>query len=192
MTELGWYVLLFGLVIVAGFIAWYVISVYNELVSLNKRVEQAERNIDVLLQQRQEELKKLIDAVGVVMDHEEEVFLSLTEAREQAERAKTPHEEAEADQRVREALASFRARAEQYPELRSQQNALQLQTRVSDIEDQIAARRESYNEIVTQYNTKITQFPYLLIAPTLGYGDIELFIAAEELTEDVDIEGSFN
>lgn len=191
MEALAQLVTLFGVVLVLGFIAWYVVSVYNELVSLHKRVDQARQNIDVLLQQRQEELTKLIDAADTFMEHEEEVLVELTEAREAAERARSPSEKAVADQQVREALADFRARSEQYPELNSHRNVLQLQERISDVENQISGRREFYNEAVTQYNTKIAQFPYLLIAPYLGYGEEELFVATEEMKQDVDVAASF-
>lgn len=191
MDGLAWLIILFGTLLVLGFIAWYVVNVYNELVSLNKRVEQARQNIDVLLQQRQEELNKLIEAADVFMEHEEDLLTELTDAREQAERASTPSEKAVADQNVRSALAQFRARAEQYPELRSQRNVAQLQERISDVEDQIASRREFYNEAVTQYNTKISQFPYMLIAPPLGYDDVELFVADDGMRQDVDVRGGF-
>ncbi|MFB6218715.1 MAG: LemA family protein [Halobacteriaceae archaeon] len=136
--------------IVAGFVAAivavvavaYLVNVYNQLVNLDNRVEQAKQNIHVLLKQRQDELRKLIDAVSEYMDYEQEVLAQLTEARERAERASTPAEEAAADQQVRGALATLRARAEEYPELRSQENMLQFQERISTLEDQIADRRE--------------------------------------------------
>ncbi len=192
MTNIVTLVGLFGVFLLVGFAVWFIISVYNDLVSLHKRVKQTEQNIDVLLQKRQDELQKLIDAADTYMDHEEELMTELTEAREQAERAATPSEKASADQSVRQALSSFRARAEQYPNLRSQGNVLQVQDRISDIEDQLAKRREFFNESVTQYNTKIEQFPYLLIAPYFGYGNIELFVADEDAKEDVDVAASFS
>lgn len=186
--------------IVGGFVALvlailavaYSISIYNQLVRLRRRVDQAKQNIDVLLKQRQDELSKLIDAAQEYMDHEEELLTTLTEAREQAERASTPTEEANADQVVREALAGFRARLEAYPDLRSQTNMLQFQERISDVESQISDRREFYNEAVTQYNTRIEQFPYLLIAGPLGYTSHELFTASDAETADVDVGAAFD
>ena len=185
--------------IVAGFVALvvllllvaYTINVYNRLVSLRKRVDRAARNIDVLLKQRQDELEKLIDAAAEYMDQEEEVFVSLTEARESAENAKTPSEEAQADQQIRGALADFRARAEAYPELRSQENMMQFQERISDIESQISDRREFYNAAVTRYNTRIEQFPYLIFARQFGFESRELFTAPEEELADVDVSEAF-
>ena len=185
---IGGFVVLVAIALVVG----YVVSLYNQLVRLRKRVDQAAQNIDVLLKQRQDELTKLIDAAQEFMDQEEEVLTRLTEAREQADRASTPTEQANADQSVRDALAGFRARFEDYPELRSQKNMMQFQERISDIENQIADRREFYNEAVTQYNTRIEQFPYVIMAKQFGFEDRELFTASEEETADVDVGAAFS
>ncbi|MFB6192320.1 MAG: LemA family protein [Haloarculaceae archaeon] len=181
----------FVVLVAVGLGVAYTVSVYNQLVSLRKRCSQAKQNIDVLLKQRQDELTKLIDAATEFMEHEEQLLTELTEAREQAERAATPKEEAQADQRVRNALGNFRARMEDYPELRSQENMLQFQERISELENQIADRREVYNEAVTQYNTRIEQFPYVIFARQMGYQARELFEATEEETQDVDVGEAF-
>lgn len=186
--------------IVAGFVALvvvlllvgYVINVYNQLVRLRERVDQAKRNIDVLLKQRQDELRKLIDAASEFMDQEERVLTQLTEAREQAAQAEMPTEQAAADQQVRRALMDFEARAEAYPELRSQENMMQFQKRISDVESQLADRRELYNESVTQHNTRIAQFPYLIFARQFGFEERELFTASAEDREDVDVSAAFD
>lgn len=182
----------FVVLVVLALAVGYAVSIYNQLVRLRRRVDQAKQNIDVLLKQRQDELTKLIDAAEEFMDHERELLEALTEAREQAERARTPAEEAAADQVVREALAGFRARLEDYPDLRSQTNVLQFQERISDVESQIADRREFYNEAVTQHNTRIHQFPYLVVARQLGFTDRELFTATEAETADVDVAEAFS
>ncbi|MEF8779961.1 MAG: LemA family protein [Haloferacaceae archaeon] len=170
----------------------YAISIYNQLVRLRRRVDQAKQNVDVLLKQRQDELTKLIDAAREFMEHEEELLAELTEARERAERARTPTEQASADQAVRNALAGFRARFEDYPDLRSQTNMLQFQERISDVESQIADRREFYNEAVTRYNTRIKQFPYVILATQFGYTEEELFTATDAETADVDVSETFD
>jgi LemA protein len=186
--------------IVAGFVVLvllilavaYVVNIYNQLVSLRERVDQTKQNIDVLLKQRQDELTKLIDAASEFMDQEEEVLTQLTEAREQASKAETPAEEAAADQQIRQAMVDFEARAEAYPELRSQENMLQFQERISEIESQIADRREVYNEAVTQNNTRIQQFPYVIFARQFGFDKKELFRATEAEKEDVDVSAAFD
>lgn len=169
----------------------YGISTYNTLVSLRQRVDQSKRNIDVLLKQRQDELTKLIDAASQYMDHEREVLTKLTEAREQAERAETPGEQAAADEMVRGAMAAFEARVEAYPDLRSQGNMLQFQKRISDIENQLSDRREFYNEATTRYNTRIAQFPYVLMAKQFGFTSQELFEVSEADRQDVDVAEAF-
>jgi len=181
-----------GVLLVVVLLTAYTIKVYNSLVSLREQVDQAKQNIDVLLKQRQDELTKLIDAASEYMDHEEELLTELTQAREQAAQAGTPQEQAAADQQVRQAMMNFEARAEEYPELRSQENLMQFQERISGIEDQISDRRELYNEAATRLNTRIDQFPYVLIANQFGFDERELFEATAAEKEDVDVSAAFD
>jgi LemA protein len=170
----------------------YVVNIYNQLVSLQNRVDQSKQNIDVLLKQRQDELSKLIDAAKEMMEFEEDVLTRLTEAREQSEKASTPEEQAKADKKVRSAMSEFNARVEDYPEIKSQENMQQFQQRISEIEEQISDRREFYNEAVTNYNTRIEQFPYVIFAQQFNFSGRELFEASEEEKEDVDVSKAFN
>lgn len=183
---------IFAVLLVLGLIGGYFVSIYNQLVSLQNRVDQSKQNIDVLLKQRQDELGKLIDAAKETMEFEEELLTQLTRAREQVEKAETPKEQANADKQVKQAMSEFNARFEAYPDLKSQKNMMQFQERISDIENQIADRREFYNESVTRYNTRIEQFPYVVIAQQLGYEAKELFEATEEEKEDVNVSKAFN
>ena len=185
-------VAVFVVLVLVALAIGYVISIYNQLVRLRRRVDQADQNIDVLLKQRQDELSKLIDAAKEMMDFEEEVLTRLTRAREQAEQAETPTEQANADVQIREAMAAFNARVEEYPELGSQRNMQQFQERISDIESQIADRREFYNEATTRYNTRIEQFPYIIFARQFGFDQRELFTATEEDKQDVDVGAAFD
>ena len=183
--------ILFVAVLVVLAVGGYGVTMYNSLVSLQRRCEQSFKNIDVLEKQRNDELTKLIDAVSGIMDHEEDVLTELTKAREMAEQAETPSEHAEADEKVRGAMMNLNARAEDYPELRSSDNMMQLQDRISEIENQIADRREFYNEAATRNNTRISQFPYVLMANQFGFGEHELFEATAEEKEDVDVSKAF-
>lgn len=184
-------VVLFVGVVVALLVVGYVVSIYNSLVSLRRRVDQSKQNIDVLLTQRQEELTKLIDTVSEFMDHEEGLLTELTRAREQAEQASSPNEEAAADEAIKNVMFELDARTEDYPELRSNTNVEQLQSRISDIENQIADRREHYNEATTRYNTRIEQFPYVIFARQFGFQSKELFEASAEQKADVDVGEAF-
>ena len=181
----------FVVLVLVALVVGYAVSVYNQLVRLRKRVDQSKQNIDVLLKQRQDELTKLIDAAQEMMEYEEELLTQLTEAREQAAQAETPQEQAEADVQVREAMTAFEARVEEYPELSAQENMQQFQERITDIESQIADRREFYNESTTRYNTRISQFPYLILARQFGFDERELFEATEAQKRDVDVGAAF-
>lgn len=177
--------------LVIGFAVMMTIQVYNQLVRLSRNVDQSEQNIDVLLKQRQDELTKLIDAAQEMMEYEEDLLTELTEAREHAEDAATPTAAAAADQEVREAMAAFQARVEEYPEISSQQNLQQFQERIADLESQISDRREVYNDVATRYNIRIAQYPHRGLARLMGFTERELFTASEDELEDVDVGAAF-
>jgi LemA protein len=182
--------LLTGGIIFFGLIG-YLVIIYNGLVRLKKDINEAWSNIDVLLKQRSDEIPKLVDAAQEYMDYEQEVMNEITQARNEVQKASTPKAKAEADKQMRGALGNFFAVAEDYPNLKSSEQFQQLQQRVSDIEDQISDRREFYNQSVNNYNTRIHQIPYNLIANIIGYSDEELFEATEEERQDLSISKQF-
>lgn len=173
--------------IILAVLVGYSVSIYNQLVRLRERVDQAKQNIDVVLQQRQDQLESLIDTVSSYMEHEATVLQDLTDAREAANNAESPKEQATADAMVQEALGKLEVRAEDYPELKSSENMMQLQEEIASLEGQLADRRELYNEAVTIYNMRIQQLPYVFVAQTLGYTDKELFEAEGSASEPVDV-----
>lgn len=179
-----------AVLLVVGIVA-YAVMIYNGLVRLRRNVDKSWSNIDVLLKQRQEELGKLIDTAQEYMEYEEKVLQEITEARTEAQKAGSPAEEAEADEMLKGALADLNAVAEDYPELRSSENFQQLMDRISEVEEQIADRREFYNESVNRYNIRIQQIPYVFVANAIGYEDKELFEASPEDREDVDVAEAF-
>jgi len=183
-----------GLVI-AGFVVvgliGYVVSIYNALVMLANNVEKAWSNIDVLLKQRHDELPKLIDTAKEYMDYEKEVLQDITEKRTRVQEAEGPKETAEANSMLENALGNLFAVAEDYPDLKANENFQEIQERISALEEQIADRREFYNDSVNTYNIRINQIPYNIIAGQLGYPEKELFEAADEETQDVDIGKQF-
>ena len=179
------------MLIVGGVIA-YAVMIYNGLVRLRRNIEEAWSNIDVLLKQRSDELSKLIDTAQEYMEYERDVLQKITEARNAAQQAGSPGEAAQADDSLRGALGEFFAVAEDYPELKSSENFQQLQERISSLEEQIADRREFYNESVNTYNIRINQIPYNFFASLMGYQDKELFEVSEQDRADVDIEAQFS
>lgn len=169
----------------------YAVMIYNGLVRLNRNIDRAWSNIDVLRKQRADELDKLIDTVKEYADFEERVLTQVTEARERAQAAENPDEASNADAQLQGAMANLFARAEDYPELQAQDSFQQLQDRISSLEEQIADRREFYNESVNTYNIRIHQIPYNFVAAPMGYQERDLFEADEEELEDVDIGEAF-
>ena len=177
-----------GTIVVVGLVA-YVAMLYNRVVRLQRNVDQAWSNIDVLLKQRHEEIPKLVDAVSQYLDHERDLLERVTATRSQAQRAQGPSARADAEARLEGEVADLLAVAEDYPELRSSEQFRRLQERISDIETQIADRREFYNASVTTYNVRINQVPWIFFAKLAGYSDRELFEADESETQDVDVDG---
>jgi len=181
-----------GFFLLAGVSALvYVVMMYNSLVRLNREAERAWSNIDVLLKQRSDELPKLIDTAQEYMEYEEGVLEEITRARTRVQEAGTPREEARADEQLRGALENLLAVAEDYPQLKANENFNQLQDRIAALEDKIADRREFYNAAVNTYNIRIHQIPYNLVAGPMGYRDRELFEVAPGDREDVDIAEQF-
>lgn len=180
-----------GLVLISGVFV-YCVQLYNKLISVDKKCEEAWSNIDVLLQQRGDELPKLIDTAKQYMEYEQETLQKVIDARSQAQTASSPQQQAEADSQLRGAMGEFFALAEDYPDLKANESFQQLQDRISAVEEQIADRRESYNQATTNYNTLIKQIPYVFVATNIGMDSRELYEAPESSTEDVDIGEVFN
>jgi len=180
-----------GVLIVGGIVA-YAVMIYNGLVRLRRNIEKAWSNIDVLLKQRSDELPKLIDTAEQYMEYEREVLQEVTEARTEVQKAQGPEETGQAEDSLQSALGNLFAVAEDYPELKANENFEQLQNRISSLEEQIADRREFYNESVNTYNIRINQIPYNIFARLMGYTDKELFQVSEQDRADVDIASQFN
>lgn len=174
-----------GLAVVG--IAAYIISIYNGLIALKNNIKKSWANINVLLKQRSDELPKLINSVKGYMTHEKDTLAALTKARTAFLNAKTMPQKAVADNIISGALKSIFAVAENYPKLRANENFLQLQDRISGIENELADRREFYNDSVNTYNIKIHTFPDMFVAGRLGYEDEEMFKVSEKDMRDVEV-----
>jgi len=165
----------------------YVISVFNGLVRLKNNIKKAFANIDVLLKQRIDELPKLIESVKGYMKHERGTLTELTKARTEFMNAKTIAEKAKADGIISGALKTLFAVAENYPNLKANENFIQLQGRISGIENELSDRREFYNDSVNTYNIRIQSIPDRFVAGMLGYQSEELFKAMEAERKDVEV-----
>jgi LemA protein len=174
------------LFIVVGSVG-YVLSIYNSLVALRNNIARSWANIDVLLKQRHDELPKLVKTCEGYMQHERAVFDKLSEARGALLQAKSVPERATAESQLTQALGKFFAVAEAYPDLKANTSFLQLQNRISDLENQIADRREFYNDTVTTFNTRIQQLPDQYVAGWLSLTPAELFKVDDRDREDPEI-----
>ena len=175
----------FGVVLVA--IIAYAIGIYNELVRLKNDIDRAFANVDVMLKQRHDELPKLIETVKGYMQHEQKTLLAVTEARSAYGRATTPAEKTQADNMLTGALKTLFAVAERYPDLKANTNFLQLQGRITELEEKIAAHRSRFNEDVNIFNIRIAQIPANFVAGFMRLQPHALFEAAPADREDVQV-----
>ncbi len=181
--------ILIGLVVVlvvVGVFAYF-ITIYNSLVRLRNDIDKAWANIDVLLKQRHDELPKLIETCKGYMQYEQKTFQLITEARTAFMRANTMPEKAQADNLISGALKSLFAVAENYPELKANNNFMQLQNRISELEEKIADRREFFNDDVNTYNIRIQQLPDVFVAGMMGLQRKEMFKVTEEDRRDMEV-----
>jgi LemA protein len=175
-----------AVIFVIGIVA-YIVSVFNGLIRLKNSIKKSWANIDVLLKQRSDELPKLISSVKGYMKHERETLKALTKARTDFLKAKTMSQKAAADGFITSALKTIFAVAENYPNLKANENFIQLQNRISGLENELADRREFYNDSVYNYNVRIQSIPDTFVARMLGYKDEEMFKVAEEDKKDVEV-----
>lgn len=167
-----------GLLVVLGFlvvVALYVIFIYNGLVALRQRVNQAFADVDVQLKQRHDLIPNLVETVKGYAQHERGTLDAVIQARNAAQAARGPQQMAQAENMLTKALGGLIALAEAYPDLKANTNFQQLQTELADIENKLAAARRFFNNAVQEYNTGIEQLPAALFAGALGFRHREFF-----------------
>lgn len=172
----------------------YGVGLYNHLVSLKHAVAKAWANIDVLLKQRHDELPKLVETCKQYKQFEQQTLQKVIEARSMVQSAREGQDIAalgQAEGVLRMGLGKLFAVAEAYPELKTNENFMQLQQRITGLENAIADRRELYNEAVNIYNVGIEQFPAVLIANLFTYTPKPLLEFASAEKTDVNIKSLF-
>ena len=160
------------LLIVLGIILLLVIwvtSLYNGLVRLRNRRQNAFADIDVQLRQRHDLVPQLVETVKGYAGHEKEVLYRVTEARAAAMNATSIDDKIQAEQKLTNALQGLKVSVEAYPDLKANQNFLQLQEELSDIENKLAAARRFFNGATTEYNNAVESFPGNLVARNFGF-----------------------
>jgi LemA protein len=165
----------------------FFLSIYNSLIEMKNNVGRSWANIDVLLKQRHDELPKLVKVCEAYMQHERAIFDKLSDARGALAAARSVGQRAEAEGQLTRALGQFFAVAENYPDLKANQSFAALQSRISELENSIADRREFYNDSVTLFNTRIQQIPDSWVAGGMSLQAAELFHVSEQDRQDPEI-----
>ena len=173
--------------VIIGLVSWF-FTIYNGLIHVKENIKKSWANIDVLLMQRSDEIPKLIKVLKSFAKHEKKMFDNVMVARKSYLGANSITEKADADNQISDALKSVFALSEAYPELRSNENFLNLQDRISGLENEISDRRELYNESVNNYNIRIQSLPDVVIANAMGLDQEEMFQVHDLKKKDVDIE----
>ena len=179
-----------GLVLIAGVLLVVVlmgscagVGRYNGFVGANEQIDGAWAQVENILQRRADLIPNLVATVQGFAEQEREVFGQVAEARSRLAGAVTPAEAANANAGLTSALGRLLAIAENYPELRSNQNFVRLQDELAGTENRIAVERQRYNDAVRLYRTDVRQFPSNLFARAFGFGDREYFEADETAAE---------
>lgn len=165
----------------------YVFFLYNGLVRLKVLVEEAWSGIDVQLKKRYDLIPNLVETVKGYAKHEKGTFEKVTQLRSQAMQTEDPEKLAEIEGELRTTLKSLFAVAENYPELKADQNFLSLQGTLQEIETEIESARRYYNGAVRDYNTKIELFPANLLAGMLGFKSRKFFESTEQERQNVKV-----
>ncbi len=169
--------------VVIGLIALVLVGMYNGLIRSRVWTREAWSGIDVQLKRRANLIPNLVETVRGYAAHERETFENVTRARAMLQQAGTAGEAAQANNFLTQTLRSLFAVSERYPELKANQNFMELQRELSDIEEKIAFARQFYNRNVTSYNTGIQTFPNVVMANMFAFLRFEFFEAPEEARE---------
>lgn len=165
---------------------FFFISVYNRLVRLRNNREQAFYDIDVQLKQRHDLIPQLVNTVKGYMVHEKSVLTEITEARAGAMRAGTIDEKIKAETRLSQAIQGLQVSVEAYPDLKANQNFMQLQEEISDIENKLAAARRFFNSATKELNNAVEVFPANMVAGMFGFKREAMFDLGTDQRDDLE------
>jgi LemA protein len=174
-------------ILVVAVLAVLVIGIYNSLIKLRNKCEEGWSDIDTQLKRRYDLIPNLVETVKGYASHEKETLEKVTKARTAAMSAQTVHDKEAAENMLAGALKTIFALAERYPDLKANQNFLDLQKTLTEIEEHIQLSRRYYNATVRDFNTKIQVFPNNIVAGMFGFKEREFFQISEEEKENVKV-----
>jgi LemA protein len=172
-------------------LAFIAVSIYNGLIAIRENVNKSWANIDVILKQRYDEIPQLIKICEQYVEFEQGMIDRVLQAREKMVRGESLSDKAAGASELTAGLKGLLAVGESYPDLKSNTNFLQIQGRLSSLEENLADRREFYNDSVNVYNTRIQQFPDVFFAGALGMTRKELFKVEEAERKIPDLQIKF-
>lgn len=172
--------MLWIILVVVVLIVLYLIATYNTLVKLRNKVKDGWSQIEVVLKRRADLIPNIVETVKGYAKHEEGTLTSVIEARNKAVSATTPEEAMKAEGEVTQALSRLFALTEAYPELKANQNFLDLQKSLEETEDKITYSRQFYNDTVLNYNNMVEMFPSNIVAKLFGFEKSVFFEASEQ------------
>ncbi|MDD5254092.1 MAG: LemA family protein [Candidatus Nanoarchaeia archaeon] len=175
------------ILIVIGVVLLALIILYNGLIRLKNQVANAWAQIDVQLKRRNDLIPNLVETVRGYIKYEKTILENITKARASIMESDSLEKKAKASNVLTDSLKSLFAVAENYPKLRANQSFLQLQEELAGTENKIAYARQSYNDRVMEFNTKMQKFPNNLVAKTLGFNPRELFQATEKEKKNIEV-----
>lgn len=171
------------IIVVIALVIFWLIGIYNRIIRLRNRRQNAFADIDVQLRQRHDLVPQLVDSVKGYATHERELLTKITEARSAAINATSIDDKIRTENQLTQALQGLKIAVEAYPDLKANQNFLQLQEELSDIENKLAAARRFFNAATTEYNNSIETFPSNLIAGSFGFRRELLFDLGDRRVE---------
>lgn len=171
------------LAVIVILIAIVLVSTYNGMVSKKENIDSSLSNLDVMLQRRADLIPNLVNTVKGYTDHENEIITQVTDARTKLVNSNTLEEKATANEELTDSLKTLMLVVENYPDLKSSQNFIQLSDELAGTENRISVARKDYNDAVKSFNTSIIKFPNNLLAGMFGFEKASYFEADENSVE---------
>jgi len=181
----GWIGIIIGIILLG--IALYVISTYNGLIRMKNKIEEALATVEAYLKKRYDLIPNLVETVKGYAKHEKQTFTEVIEARNKVMTAVGFEEMSKSENALKNTLKSLFALAENYPELKANQNFLDLQNQLTKVEDDILQSRKYYNGVVKSFNTKIETFPNSIVATMFKFEKREYYKITEEAKQNVKV-----